>query len=89
MRSRCCPRLKEPLHHDGEGASSFAVRYARETAAAVGEAAGEPVRLIGHRFQNPCGMRNARLRREDAFSHAMVIVAWNPDSTSGAWLHHP
>ena len=31
--------------------------------------------LIGHRFQNPCdGMRNARLKREDAFSHAMIIV---------------
>jgi len=38
--------------------------------------AGEPVRLIGHRFQNPCdGMRNARLKREDAFSHAMIIVS--------------
>ena len=32
--------------------------------------------LIGHRFQNPCdGMRNARLKREDAFSHAMIIVS--------------
>ena len=42
----------------------------------VGEAAGEPVRLIGHRFQNPCdGMRSARLKREDAFSHAMIIVS--------------
>ena len=34
----------------------------------------------GHRrpqgFQNPCdGMRNARLKREDAFSHAMIIVS--------------
>ena len=39
-------------------------------------AAGGPVRLIGHRFQNPCdGMRNARLKREDAFSHAMIIVS--------------
>ena len=29
-----------------------------------------------HRFQNPCdGMRNARLKREDAFSHAMIIVS--------------
>ncbi len=37
---------------------------------------GEPVGLIGHRFQNPCdGMRNARLKREDAFSHAMIIVS--------------
>ena len=27
-------------------------------------------------FQNPCdGMRNARLNREDAFSHAMIIVS--------------
>ena len=42
----------------------------------VGESAGEPVGLIGHRFQNPCdGMRNARLKREDAFSHAMIIVS--------------
>ena len=33
-------------------------------------------RLIGHRFQNPCdGIRNARLKREDAFSHAMIIVS--------------
>jgi hypothetical protein len=34
----------------------------------------------GHRsiygFQNPCdGMRNARLKREDEFSHAMIIVS--------------
>ena len=37
---------------------------------------GEPVRLIGQRFQNPWeGMRNARLKREDAFSHAMIIVS--------------
>ena len=32
-------------------------------------------RSLGHGFQNPCdGMRNARLKREDAFSHAMIIV---------------
>ena len=38
--------------------------------------AGEPVRPNGHRFQNPCdGTRNARLKREDAFSHAMIIVS--------------
>jgi hypothetical protein len=37
---------------------------------------GEPRRRAGHRFQNPCdGMRNARLKREDAFSHAMIIVS--------------
>ena len=30
----------------------------------------------GQRFQNPCdGMRNARLKREDAFSHAMIMVS--------------
>jgi uncharacterized membrane protein YfcA len=35
-----------------------------------------PVRLVGHRFQNPWdGIRNARLNREDAFSHAMIIVS--------------
>jgi hypothetical protein len=29
-----------------------------------------------YRFQNSCdGMRNARLKREDAFSHAMIIVS--------------
>lgn len=29
-----------------------------------------------HRFQKPWdGMRNARLKREDAFSHAMIIVS--------------
>jgi hypothetical protein len=27
-------------------------------------------------FQNPCeGIRNARLKREEAFSHAMIIVS--------------
>jgi N-acetyl-S-(2-succino)cysteine monooxygenase len=31
---------------------------------------------IRHGFQNPCdGMRNARLKRDDAFSHAMIIVS--------------
>ena len=38
----------------------------------------EPGRVVNaelHGFQNPCdGMRNARLKREDAFSHAMIIV---------------
>jgi hypothetical protein len=49
---------------------------ARVRVVVVGEAAGEPVRLIGHGFQNPCdGMRNARLKREEAFSHAMIIVS--------------
>jgi hypothetical protein len=29
-----------------------------------------------YRFQNSCdGMRNARLKREDAFSHTMIIVS--------------
>jgi len=29
-----------------------------------------------HGFQNPCeGMRNAPLKREEAFSHAMIIVS--------------
>ena len=51
-------------------------REGRVRVAVVGEAAGDPVRLIGHRFHNPCdGMRNARLKREDAFSHAMIIVS--------------
>jgi hypothetical protein len=50
----------------------FANEVEREVRVAV---VGEPVGLIGHRFQNPCdGMRNARLKREDAFSHAMIIV---------------
>ena len=32
-------------------------------------------RSVSHRFQNPCdGMRKARLKRDDAFSHAMIIV---------------
>ncbi len=39
----------------------------------------EPGRVVNaelHGFQNPCdGMRNARLKREDAFSHAMIIVS--------------
>ena len=31
---------------------------------------------LGHGLQNPCdGIRNARLKREDAFSHAMIIVS--------------
>ena len=34
------------------------------------------VRLVDHRFQNPWdGIRNARLKREEAFSHAMIIVS--------------
>jgi hypothetical protein len=37
---------------------------------------GRSVRRASHRFQNPWdGMRNARLNREDAFSHAMIIVS--------------
>jgi hypothetical protein len=32
--------------------------------------------LGGHGFQKPCdGMRNARLNRDEAFSHAMIIVS--------------
>jgi hypothetical protein len=35
-----------------------------------------PVPLVGYGFQKHCdGMRNARLKREDAFSHAMIIVS--------------
>ena len=34
------------------------------------------IRCLGYRFQKPCeGMRNARLKREGAFSHAMIIVS--------------
>jgi hypothetical protein len=49
-----------------------------------GKACGGPFTLLNvpthlstsHRFQNPCdGMRNARLKREDAFSQAMIIVS--------------
>ena len=41
-----------------------------------GHMPSELVQLTGHRFQNPWdGMRNARLKREDAFSHAMIIVS--------------
>jgi hypothetical protein len=37
---------------------------------------GDPRRQTGYRFQNPCdGTRKARLKREDAFSHAMIIVS--------------
>ena len=33
-------------------------------------------RLVDQGFQNPWdGIRNARLKREDAFSHAMIIVS--------------
>jgi hypothetical protein len=33
-------------------------------------------RPSGYGFRNPCdGMRNARLKREEAFSHAMIIVS--------------
>src|SRR5262249_20489638 len=33
-------------------------------------------RVRHHGFQKPCdGMRNARLKRDDAFSHAMIIVS--------------
>ena len=51
-------------------------RRESDKSAARAEAAGEPVPLLGHRFQNPCdGIRNARLKREDAFSHAMTHVS--------------
>ncbi len=36
----------------------------------------QPLGPLGQRFQKPCdGMRNARLKREDAFSHAMIMVS--------------
>ena len=38
--------------------------------------ASRPRGLVDQRFQNPWdGIRNARLKREDAFSHAMIIVS--------------
>jgi hypothetical protein len=47
---------------------------AREIADQVSRRQG--TKAIGHRFQNSGdGMRNARLKREDAFSHAMIIVS--------------
>jgi Pyridine nucleotide-disulphide oxidoreductase, dimerisation domain len=69
------PTMVEPRPSFLECAAS-SCREGRVSVAVVGEAAGDPVRLIGHRFHNPCdGMRNARLKREDAFSHAMIIVS--------------
>ena len=54
----------------------LAVSASFQRSTVISRPAGEPVRLIAHRFQNPCdGMRNARLKREDAFSHAMIIVS--------------
>lgn len=55
----------------------ISVAVARTTKSpSAGEGAGDPVLPLGHGFQNPCdGMRNARLKREDAFSHAMIIVS--------------
>ena len=39
--------------------------------------------LASQRFQNPCdGMRNARLKRDDEFSQAMIIVSSAMVSTS-------
>jgi hypothetical protein len=65
-----------PLRRRRAGVVLRRRRSQAERARAPPEAAGEPVRLIGHGFQNPCdGMRNARLKREDAFSHAMIIVS--------------
>jgi alkylhydroperoxidase family enzyme len=49
---------------------------ARRSHAASEVRRAAPPRARGHGFQNPCdGMRNARLKREDAFSHAMIIVS--------------
>ncbi|HEV3193320.1 MAG TPA: SDR family oxidoreductase, partial [Polyangiaceae bacterium] len=40
------------------------------------EGLSSAARLVDHRFQNPWdGIRNARLKREEAFSHAMIIVS--------------
>ena len=56
--------------------NGMAVLLKGSRVAVVGEAGGEPVRLIGQRWQNPCdGMRSARLKRKDVFSHAMIIIS--------------
>ena len=59
-----------PFRFDGVAGQHWTIRV-------VGSSSVPPEhQLIGHGFQNPCdGMRNARLKREDAFSHAMIIVS--------------
>ena len=75
LGSVLCVRLRRrPWHgscRTGSGNATEA-RHRRRSLGGRGRAPGP----IGHRFQNPCdGMRNARLKREDAFSHAMIIVS--------------
>ena len=56
----------------GTSGSFWLPGFSTANAPVFGDASGT---LVGQRFQNPCdGMRNARLKREDAFSHAMIIV---------------
>src|SRR5207249_3688554 len=59
-----------PFRFDGVAGQHWTIRV-------VGSSSVPPEhQLIGHGFQNNCdGMRNARLKREDAFSHAMIIVS--------------
>jgi len=67
------------FHASNQAFSLFRARSRRNRSAA-GRNPPRPaignLPLIGHGFQNPCdGMRNARLKRADAFSHAMIIVS--------------
>lgn len=66
----------------GQGGCAFTFTASNASAGRI--ANDEPGRVVKcrtswllarHGFQNPCdGMRNARLKREDEFSHAMIIV---------------
>src|SRR3989475_1801324 len=59
-----------PFRFDGVAGQHWTIRVVGSSSVPPGH------QLIGHGFQNPCdGMRNARLKRADEFSHAMIIVS--------------
>ena len=55
--------------------STWGLRAQRKSWEAKDRPVATPESLIVHRFQNSCeGIRKARLKRDDEFSHAMIIV---------------
>jgi len=73
----CCrsPSKHEPVAEHASLAEHASQGDATERCELIAQELGKAV-AGSHRFQNPCDeMRNARLKREDAFSHAMIIVS--------------
>ena len=73
----CCrsPSKHEPVAEHASLAEHASQGDATERCELIAQELGKAV-AGSHRFQNPCDeMRYARLKREDAFSHAMIIVS--------------